>query len=112
VEVSPHKKRRGVVKSERNGKNDACSLILKGFEATEKDVGSEDAQVVADYRESREGIAEEYASHPMNSDVGSEDAQGAEHRESHEGIAAAASNPTNSDEPPSSASGRQRRVST
>jgi hypothetical protein len=71
------------VKSERSGKNDAarnCAQIVKRVEATEKDVGSEDAQV-------------------------------ARHRESHGGIAAAASHPMNSDEPPSNASGRQRRVS-
>ena len=40
--------------------------ILKGVDATEKDVGS-----VADHRESREGIAaaaSAAASHPMNSD--------------------------------------------
>jgi hypothetical protein len=83
LEVSPHKKRRGVVKSERSAKKDAavkCAQIMKGVEATEKDVDSEDAQ-------------------------------GADHREHQEGIAAAASHPTNSDEPPSSASGRQRRVS-
>jgi uncharacterized protein YerC len=69
---------------------------------------------------------------PRDGDVGSEDVQVAGHRESHEGIAAAASQPINSDleqisrndgsekkrskkrstsEPPSNASGRQRRVS-
>jgi hypothetical protein len=84
VSVSPHnRKRRGDVKSERSGKNDAAgnsAQILKGVEATEKDVGSEDAQVAG-------------------------------HRESHEGIAAAVSHPMNSDEAPSNASGRQRRVS-
>jgi hypothetical protein len=66
VGVSPHRKRRSVMKSERRAKNDAAGKIaqtLKGFQSTEKDVGSEDAQVV-DHDESHEGIA----SHPMNLD--------------------------------------------
>jgi hypothetical protein len=53
VEVSPHRKRRGVVRSKRSVKNDAagkCAQTLKGVEATEKDVGSEDAQE-EDHRE-------------------------------------------------------------
>jgi hypothetical protein len=70
LEVSPHKKRRGVMKSERSVKHGAageCLQISRGFEATEKDVGSEDAEVM-DRRESPESIAAA-ASHPMNSDA-------------------------------------------
>jgi hypothetical protein len=47
VGVSLHRKRRNVMKSERSAKNDAAGKIaqnLKGVQATEKDVGSEDAQ--------------------------------------------------------------------
>jgi hypothetical protein len=65
--VSPHKKRRGVMKSKASGKNDATGqcLLRKGVDTTEKDVGSE----AADHRESHEGIAAATAaSHPINSD--------------------------------------------
>jgi hypothetical protein len=48
-------------------RNQSMTLILAiRIEATEKDVGSEDAQV-ADHRESHEGIAVD-SSQPMNSD--------------------------------------------
>jgi hypothetical protein len=71
VEESPHKKRRGAVRSERSGKNDAvekCGQTPRGLEATEKAVGCEDAQA-ADHRESREGVAAGAgASRQMNSD--------------------------------------------
>jgi hypothetical protein len=69
--VSPHKKRRGAVRSERSAMNEAagnCVQIRKAVKATEKDVGSEDVQVT-DHRESHEGIAAAAAtSHPMDSD--------------------------------------------
>ncbi len=73
VGVPPHRKRRSIIKSKRSVKNDATcknAQNLKGFQSTEKDVGSEDAQAqVADHRESYEGIAAAAAaSHPMNSD--------------------------------------------
>jgi hypothetical protein len=65
--VSPHKKRRGVARSQRSGKNDAagkCAHMMK-----DKDVDSGDKQA-ADHRQSpREGnAAAAAASHPMNSD--------------------------------------------
>jgi hypothetical protein len=44
VEVSPHRKRRGIVKNEPSLQNDAageCAQILKGVHSTEKDVNSE-----------------------------------------------------------------------
>jgi hypothetical protein len=69
VEGSPHRKRRGFMKSKRSIKDDAAGKylqILKGVHATEKDVGSEDAHI-ADHREPYEGIAAYTAvSHPMN----------------------------------------------
>jgi hypothetical protein len=55
VEVSPHRKRRGVVRSNQSAKN---TQILKGLHATEKGGGSEDV----------EGIASA-ATHPMKSDL-------------------------------------------
>jgi hypothetical protein len=70
VDVSPYRKRRGVMTGKPSGKNapvGKCAQILKGVNATEKDVDSEDAQVV-DHRASHEGIASAAASHPMNSD--------------------------------------------
>jgi hypothetical protein len=54
----------------RSVKNDAagqCAQILKAPHATEKDVDSEDDAQVADHRELHEGSAAA-ASHPMNSD--------------------------------------------
>jgi hypothetical protein len=78
VSVLPHKKRRGLIEKERSVKNDAagkCAQILKGVDATEKDVGSDDAQV-AGHRESREGIAAAVLSHPMNSDEAPSNALG------------------------------------
>jgi hypothetical protein len=68
VDVSLHKKRRGVVRSEASVKNDAaglCMHILKGVHATEQDV-SEHSHVT-DHRESHASIAAA-SSHPMNSD--------------------------------------------
>jgi hypothetical protein len=47
VEESPHKKRRGVLKSKESGKNDAagkCAQIMRGGHATETDVDSEDSK--------------------------------------------------------------------
>jgi hypothetical protein len=90
VSVSPHKKRR-VVQSQQSIAAGDCAQLIKEVHATEKDVGSKDAQV-ADHRESHEGIAAA-ASHRMNAD----------------------SQQTNSQklpasEPPSNASGRQRMV--
>jgi hypothetical protein len=88
VEVSPNnKKRRGVVKSERNAKNDAAG---KGAQ-----IVSDDAQG-ADHRESHEGIA---ASYPMNSysDLTSRD----------DGSADEYSQKLPTSKPPSNASGRQ-----
>jgi hypothetical protein len=69
VLVSLRRKRRSIMKGERSAKNDAAGNIaqtLKEIHATDKDVGSEDTQVV-DHDESYEGIAAG-ASHPMNSD--------------------------------------------
>jgi hypothetical protein len=101
--VSPHKKRRGVRKSKPSGKNDAAGKCAQNLKGD----------------------------HAAENDVGSEGAQVADHRESHEGIAAAASQPMNSDseqtsrnygpankhsrklstsKPASNASGRQERV--
>jgi hypothetical protein len=100
--VSPHKKRRGVMKSKPSGKNDAagqCLQILKGVDATEKDVGS-----VADHRESQEGIAlAAAASHPMNSD--------SEQTSRKDGSANKHSKELSTSKPPSNASWQQRRVS-
>jgi hypothetical protein len=95
--ASPYRKRRGVPKSKASGKNDATGKC---------------AQIL-------EGLR------TTENDVGNEDAQVADRRESHEGIAADASYPMNSDseqasrddgsannsKPPSKASGRQWRVS-
>jgi hypothetical protein len=63
VEVSPHKKRRGAV---RSGKNEAARNCL---EATKKEINtSKDAERV-DHRESHQGIAAAAAaSRSMNSD--------------------------------------------
>jgi hypothetical protein len=58
VEVSPHKKRCGVMKGQRSAKNITagnCAQNLKESHTTKKGVGSGDAQV-ADHRESHEGI--------------------------------------------------------
>jgi hypothetical protein len=59
VGITPsHRKRRSIMKSERSAKGEAVGTIgqtLKGFQSTEKYVGSEDAQAV-DYNESHEGI--------------------------------------------------------
>jgi acetyltransferase-like isoleucine patch superfamily enzyme len=67
VVVSQYRKRRGAIIGKPSGKNAAvgkCVQILKGVNATEKDV---DAQVV-DHRASHEGVTLAAASHPMNSD--------------------------------------------
>jgi hypothetical protein len=69
VEVPPHRKRRGVIRSERSAKNNSageCVQIPKGVSGTKKEDGSEHAQVT-DHSESHEGIAA-IASHPMDSD--------------------------------------------
>jgi hypothetical protein len=72
--VSPHRTRRAVEKSELTAKNDVarkCAQILKEVHATERDVGSEDAEV-ADHCESHEGVAAAAAaSHQMNMDEAS-----------------------------------------
>jgi hypothetical protein len=77
--VSPRKKRRGVVRSKRSGKNKAagkCAPIVIKVQATKKGVRSEDAQVVG-HRESREGIAAAAAaSHPMDSDLSDQRSRG------------------------------------
>jgi hypothetical protein len=104
VEVSPHRKRRGDVKCQRTAKNVAagkCAQILKGVVATEKDVGSEDAQR-ADHRESHEGIAVA-ASHPINSD--------SEQKSRDDGSANKHSQKLSTSKPPSNASGRECTVS-
>jgi hypothetical protein len=102
--VSPHnRKRRGVVKVERSGKNDAageCALILKGDHAIKEDAGSEDGEI-AEHHESHEGIAAA-VSHPMSLD--SQQTRG------HEGSAGKHSQKLLTFEPPSNASGRQGRV--
>jgi hypothetical protein len=123
VGVSSHRKRRSVTKSERSANNDAAGKIgqtLKEIHATEKGIGSEDAQDV-DYDESHDGTFAA-ASYPMNlaleqtsrdatgkigqtlkgfqsteKGIGSEYAQDVDHDESHEGIAAATSYPMNLD---------------
>jgi hypothetical protein len=102
VSVLPHKKRRGAVRSKRIGKNDAartCAQILKGAEATERDVGSEDAQVT-DHRESHEGIAAA-ESQPMNSD--------SEQTSQNGGSINKHSQELSTSKPPSNAPGRQER---
>jgi hypothetical protein len=104
VSVSPHRKRRDVMKSESSVKNDAagnCAQSLEGVKATEKDVGSEDTQV-AGHRESHEGI-EAAASHPMNSD--------SKQTSQDDGSANKHSQKAPTSKPPSHASGRQWRVS-
>jgi hypothetical protein len=67
VGYSVHRKRRSIMKSERSAKNDAARKI---------------AQTLNEIHTTENGI-------------GSEDAQVMDHNESHEGIAAAASHPTN-----------------
>jgi hypothetical protein len=69
ADVSPYRKRRGVVTSEKSTKDDAAGKYLQsleGVEAAEKVVRSEDAQAV-DHCASHEGIAA--ASQPMNSNT-------------------------------------------
>jgi hypothetical protein len=105
--VSPHKKRRVVVRSKAGGKNDAggnCAQVLEGIHATEKDVGSEFTQV-ADHRESHEGIAvaAAAASHPMPSD--------SEQTSRNDGSANKHSQKLSTSKPASSASIQQWRVS-
>jgi hypothetical protein len=72
VDLEHNKKRRGVVKIEPSGKNDAageCVQNLKGDHATEKDDCSEDGEI-AEHRESHEGIQIAVAvSQPMISDL-------------------------------------------
>jgi hypothetical protein len=62
MEVSPDKKRRGV--SVRRDAAEKCAQIPQGVHATEKGIGSKDAQV-ADHHESHEGIAAA-SSYPKN----------------------------------------------
>jgi hypothetical protein len=81
-ELSPHRKRRGVMKSERSVKNDS------------------EEDHVADHRESHEGIA---ASHPMNSD--------SEQTSQDDGSTNEFSQKLSTSKPPSNASGRQWKVS-
>jgi hypothetical protein len=97
VEVSPNKKRRGVVRGKRTGKNDTagpCLQTLEGVEATEKSAGSEG--------ESHKGI-DSAPSHPMNSD--------SEQTSQNDGSANEYSKKLSTSNPPSNASGRQWRVS-
>ena len=104
VEISPHKKRRRVVRSERNVRDyvaGLCLQILKGVEATEKYAGSEDARV-ADHCESHEGIAA-VASHPMDSD--------SERTSQNDGSTNINSQKQSTSKTPSNTSGRQRRAS-
>jgi hypothetical protein len=102
VEVFPHKKRRSIMKSERSVKNDAPEKIAQTLksdvQATEKDVGSDDAQVV-DHYEFHEGIAAA-ASHPMNSD--------SKPTSRDDGSATYNSLKRSTSKPPPNASGRQR----
>jgi hypothetical protein len=103
LEVSPHRKRRGVTGNGRSEKSDAagkCAQILKGVDATEKDVCSVDAQV-ADHRESHEGLTAA-ASHSMISD--------SEQTSRDDGSANKHSQQLSPSELPSSASGRRWRV--
>jgi hypothetical protein len=107
VSVTANKrKRRGVRRKKQSANNSTvgkCAQILKGLEATEKDVGGEDAQI-AGHRESHEGvIAATAASHPMDSDLGRtrrDDRSTSKH-----------SQKPSTSEPPSKESGRQSRVS-
>jgi hypothetical protein len=104
VEESPHKKRRGVVSSISSSNNDAagkCAQIVKGVEATEQDVGSEDTQV-QDHNEYHEGIPAA-ASQPMNSD--------SEHTSRDDGSPIKHSQKLLPSQPSSNTSGRQYRVS-
>jgi hypothetical protein len=107
VSVSPHKrKRRHAVNNKQSAKNGTVgkyARILKGVEATEEDVGIEDAQV-ADHRESHEGvIAAEAASHPMNSV--------SEQNRRDDGSASKYSEKLSTSRSPSKESGRQSKVS-
>jgi hypothetical protein len=96
VSVSAHKERRGAVKSSNN---DTVEYYL---EATEKDVGSEDALVV-EYRESYQGvIAAGAASHLMNLD--------SEQTSQNDGSTNKHSREASTSERPSNASGRQSKV--
>jgi hypothetical protein len=99
-----NKQRRGVVKIEPSGRNDAageCVQNLKGDYATEKDDGSEDGEI-AEHPESHEGIAVA-VSHPMSLD--SEQTRG------YDGSATKHSQRLPTFKPPSNASGRQWRLS-
>jgi hypothetical protein len=65
IEVSPNRKRRGVARSKRSARNDVAGKYAefrKRGEASERDVGSNYAQVV-EHRESHEA-----ETHPMDSD--------------------------------------------
>jgi hypothetical protein len=72
-----HKKRRGrVMRSQRIGTDEAaenCAQILILLNATEKGVGSEVAQVAGDHRESHEGITAAAAASRLRSRVAWED---------------------------------------
>jgi hypothetical protein len=104
--VSPSKKRHRVAKVIPNGENYAvrnCAQILKGVNATEKDVDGEDAQGV-DHRDFHEGTdVTVAASHSMNSDseqTGHNSGSANEHFEKQEAT-----------KPPSNALGFQGRAS-
>jgi hypothetical protein len=101
--VSPHKMRRGVVRSGRTKKNYAagkCVQTLERVEATEKDVGSEVTQVAYPLG-SHEGVAVKgaAASHPMSSD--------SEQTSRNEGSANKHFQKLSTSKSPSNASGRQ-----
>jgi hypothetical protein len=103
VSVSPHKKRRGVVKSEQSAENDAAENLAQMLEEvhdTEKDGGGEDSEV-ANHREFHEGIASAAtASHPMNSN--------SEQTSRDDGSTNKHSQKRSTSKPPSNASGWQR----
>jgi hypothetical protein len=113
VSISEQKRMRcDNVNNKQGAKNDAAGKygrILKGVEATEKDVGIEDAQIEY-HRESHEGlIAAAAASQQMNSDSGqtSHSGQTSQDDESKNEYSQKPSNSV----PPSKESGRQSKVS-
>jgi hypothetical protein len=105
VEVSPHnRKRRGVMKSGRSANNDAAGKCAQILKGLRAtEIDVGNEAQVAHHRESHEGIAAAAASHPMNSD--------SEQTNRGDGSANKHSQKIWSSKPPSNSSGKQRRVS-
>jgi hypothetical protein len=68
VGISLHRKRRSVINSERSAKNDAAGKIAKTLKEIHTTEKDVEDAQVVDHDESHEGIAAA-ASHPMNSDM-------------------------------------------